>query len=247
MPKKKKEEGNDIPDWVVTYGDLMSLLLCFFILIAAFSELKQEREFRKAMESIKEALGFRGGLGMVNSQDNPMNSSINSLSEARQMSHNKKGEAESQNRSAVGREQEVKKLHEGVKAAVGAPVEFDPAQTELSDQAKAELVRIAEQIRGRRYIVEVRGHAFGFADQTGGQDLLDMSMIRARTVLDFLVRECGVDPRILRVVGAANHERVSANAQSLQNAAKNRRVEVVRTELTIEEADPDPDGVGRSR
>ena len=30
MAKKKKGGGGgDIPEWVVTYGDLMSLLLCF--------------------------------------------------------------------------------------------------------------------------------------------------------------------------------------------------------------------------
>ena len=57
MAKRKKAEGGDIPEWVVTYGDLMSLLLCFFILIAAFSEIKKEREYQEVVRSIQEAFG----------------------------------------------------------------------------------------------------------------------------------------------------------------------------------------------
>jgi flagellar motor protein MotB len=53
MPKRRQESGGGVPEWVVTYGDLMSLLLCFFILLAAFSELKQPREFREVLEKIK--------------------------------------------------------------------------------------------------------------------------------------------------------------------------------------------------
>ena len=52
-PKKPKSSGNEVPEWILTYGDLMSLLLCFFILLAAFSEIKQPREYQMIIESIK--------------------------------------------------------------------------------------------------------------------------------------------------------------------------------------------------
>ena len=64
MAKRKPPKGSDIPEWVVTYGDLMSLLLCFFILLVAFSEPKKPDEFRKVLEKIREALGFKGGIGV---------------------------------------------------------------------------------------------------------------------------------------------------------------------------------------
>jgi len=34
----KQELGGDTPAWVVTFADLMSLLLCFFVLLLSFSE-----------------------------------------------------------------------------------------------------------------------------------------------------------------------------------------------------------------
>lgn len=48
------EEG--APSWTVTFGDMMSLLLTFFILLFSMSELKVE-EFLLASQSLREALG----------------------------------------------------------------------------------------------------------------------------------------------------------------------------------------------
>jgi len=58
MAKKHKcpECKKGAPAWMVTYGDLMSLLLTFFVLIVSFSSI-QEVEFAKAMGSLKGALG----------------------------------------------------------------------------------------------------------------------------------------------------------------------------------------------
>ncbi len=49
-------EEPGIPGWVVTYGDMMSLLLTFFILLVSFSSI-QESKFKEAMESLQGALG----------------------------------------------------------------------------------------------------------------------------------------------------------------------------------------------
>lgn len=56
--RKKQSEGEGgAPGWVVTYGDMMSLLLTFFILLASFSTISQ-KDFEKAMGSIEGALSF---------------------------------------------------------------------------------------------------------------------------------------------------------------------------------------------
>ena len=50
------DEGGGAPAWMVTYGDLMSLLLTFFVLLLSFSTVHED-EFRKAMASLQGALG----------------------------------------------------------------------------------------------------------------------------------------------------------------------------------------------
>lgn len=53
--EQKCPEG--LPEWLATFADLMSLLLCFFVLIVSFSSMQQV-EFNKAMGSLKGALGI---------------------------------------------------------------------------------------------------------------------------------------------------------------------------------------------
>ena len=50
------EEG--APAWVVTFGDLMSLLLCFFILMLSFSEMDRNK-YRIVSGSLKNAFGMQ--------------------------------------------------------------------------------------------------------------------------------------------------------------------------------------------
>ena len=46
------------PEWIITFADLMTLLMCFFILLVAFSELDIKR-YRMIAGSMKEAFGVQ--------------------------------------------------------------------------------------------------------------------------------------------------------------------------------------------
>ena len=54
-----------VPAWVVTYGDMMSLLLTFFIMLVSMSELKDEGKNRAALNSMKEIFGPMAGTSGV--------------------------------------------------------------------------------------------------------------------------------------------------------------------------------------
>ena len=58
MLKREKKPPAGVPGWIVTFADLMSLLLTFFILILSFSTIS-EPKFESAMGSVKEALGVK--------------------------------------------------------------------------------------------------------------------------------------------------------------------------------------------
>jgi len=55
-PIDEEEEG--APAWVVTFGDLMSLLLCFFVLLLSFSEMDRNK-YRVVSGSVKNAFGIQ--------------------------------------------------------------------------------------------------------------------------------------------------------------------------------------------
>lgn len=53
---RRCEEG--LPPWLATFADLMSLLMCFFVLLLSFAEIDAVR-FKKMAESLKDAFGVQ--------------------------------------------------------------------------------------------------------------------------------------------------------------------------------------------
>jgi len=63
LPESVPEEVEEgAPAWVLTFGDLMSLLLTFFILLFSMSSVESEK-FKAAAQSLQEAFGVADGEG----------------------------------------------------------------------------------------------------------------------------------------------------------------------------------------
>ena len=252
MAKRKRQEEDGVPQWVVTYGDLMSLLLTFFILLASFSELKQPREYRKIIEQIKESLGMDGGLGQLNIPDSATNSTMSILPEQAKRGQDALFINKQNEDNVVGRHDKVSVVHDGDYFAKGGSVRFGPGVAELSESdEKMLLSSVAPELLGRRNVARIVGHAWGREDAEagggGGDGLMRIAMDRALAVQDVLVREGGVDPAILRIELAANREPAEVPGYGDSGGAENRRVQVYLTDRMVDEVHPDPLGTGRGR
>ncbi|MGI9387958.1 MAG: OmpA/MotB family protein [Methyloligellaceae bacterium] len=58
MARKKQEAGGGVPEWLVTFADLMSILVCFFVLIISFS-IQDKEKLQVVAGSMREAFGIR--------------------------------------------------------------------------------------------------------------------------------------------------------------------------------------------
>lgn len=67
-----EEEKPGIPAWVVTFADLMSLLLCFFVLLLSFSEIDAQK-FKQIAGELSAAFGVQRDVPAV---EMPMGTSI---------------------------------------------------------------------------------------------------------------------------------------------------------------------------
>ncbi len=54
----KEEQKAGVPAWVMTFADLMTLLMCFFVLMLAFSEMDVQK-FKVLSGSVREAFGVQ--------------------------------------------------------------------------------------------------------------------------------------------------------------------------------------------
>lgn len=247
MAKRKQRPKAEVPEWVVTYGDLMSLLLTFFILLAAFSELKQPREYQKVLDAIKEALGVQGGMGVSQVPESTNNSMVNFFREKAKRDGELRNTLEDVDPSVVGRQEKSAIIQEGALHAIGGSVLFEPGSAELN-RAGREMLRneVAPKIKGLRYICRVIGHSWGMEDRRQGHSHRELGFLRADAVIDFLVRECGVDPSILQAVTFGEHAPMVLAAGPGQDDGVNRRVQIYQSGQTIDQVHPDPNFTGAS-
>lgn len=68
----KEEAHAGAPAWVMTFADLMSLLMCFFVLLLAFSEM-DVLKFKQLSGSMKAAFGVQR---MIKADEIPKGTSI---------------------------------------------------------------------------------------------------------------------------------------------------------------------------
>ncbi len=73
MARKKAADGGGIPEWLVTFADLMSILVCFFVLIISFSIQDQEK-LQVVAGSMRDAFGVlavQRKSGVIEKDGNP--------------------------------------------------------------------------------------------------------------------------------------------------------------------------------
>ncbi len=156
--KRRKKPVKGVPEWVVTFGDMMSLLLCFFILLQMFSELKRDHEYQRVITAIKEAFGYAGGVGVLPIDDPPITSIVEQFEEMAIKRFEDVNSSQSPTKSIQGRRMRVKKLREGVVFTIGGPTMFDEFSEVIKPSAQRELEKLSVLLAGRSYKIVVRGH-----------------------------------------------------------------------------------------
>lgn len=242
MARRQKKQSGGIPEWVVTFGDMMSLLLCFFILLAAFSELKRDHEYQRVITAVKEAFGYSGGVGVLPTDDIPFQSMLE-LMEQLEMQQSKREATNRISESDVdgtsGKKTKVTRVRDGTMFTVGGALTFEPGSADLKPEAEGELLRIAQILKGRQNKIAIRGHTSSkvLPPSSPFRDLYDLSYYRAKAVADFLVEQGGINRTLLIVEARADTEPMETRKFSSQAQAVNRRVEIFMTEVTADAFD----------
>lgn len=222
---------------MVTYGDMMSLLLAFFVMLVALSEIKKEDQFRAIVEKIREAFGGPGGGGQIPARaDSTVN--LIPLIETKGRQHKKeRRRSEARVPGIVGPQTVVTDVRPGERLVVGGRIWFEPGSSRLRDDLKRGLMKVAEQLIGRKTKIDLRGHASSreVAAPSPYPDLWALSHARARTVMEYLIMSGPkkLDPARFRLVACADYEPVKQKVFSIADLRSNRRVEIVEREELV--------------
>jgi len=123
MPGKREEAQQGAPAWVLTYGDMMSLLLCFFIALVSMGEIKKDR-FQQAVESLQRAFGgIESGMEFMPIETKSRNTLIEKLL-GLQISVNPDKKGDTAEEGTHGKKFRVTNVPEGLQVVVGGRVAF---------------------------------------------------------------------------------------------------------------------------
>jgi chemotaxis protein MotB len=223
--KKKEEEVEEgAPGWVVTYGDMMSLLLTFFILILSFSTIQQAK-FEEATASIKRSLGFmpKNTSVLKYPKPNPAYGSDESQRVLNEMMEFKAQISEQKMTDNI----KVMLTDKGARFIIYDPLLFESGSATLKAAAEVPLMLIAGMIaKFPDTDVRIEGHTDDVPISTYlFKSNWELSSSRALSVLHFFVEKAKLTPYRLGATGYGEFRPISANVSS-EARAKNRRVEI---------------------
>ncbi len=224
------EEDPDpgIPEWVVTFGDMMSLLLTFFIMLVSMSELKEEERFQAMLESMRRQFGHDSAMATVIPGQSQANSNMSYIAPSQSRSLRKNLQDGGNDVQAVtGEHNRVQTIRQGRNATTGGVIYFDELSSELTDEAKAALIDIAKQVAGKPQKLEIRGHtSLRPVDPARGlRDHWDLGFARCYNAMEFLIRQ-GIEPQRIRLGSAGAFEPLDLGLDP-EDRKRNARVEVL--------------------
>ena len=206
----EEEPEPGIPEWVVTFGDMMSLLLTFFIMLVSMSEMKQEEKFQAMVESMRKQFGHDKSLAsLIPGSIRPRNSSLQHVASQGRAKKKDTLQGGQEQKAVTGENDRVQIIRPGDDSSSGGVIYFDEEATELTEKNKQSLQQIIHQIAGKPQKIEIRGHTSRkpIDPKLGLQDHWDLSYTRCRNTMDFLLEQ-GIDPSRIRLGPAGVNEPV---------------------------------------
>ena len=187
----KCEEG--LPPWLATFADLMSLLMCFFVLLLSFAEMDAIR-FKRMADSMKDAFGVQKRI--------PANEIVQGVSVIKQEFSPNLVNDPSPINEITQRTTEAEKKNPELKDGKGDGEKSNRADAELSDEAllEAALKKIEEDVKlqamelGRLLQKEIEQGVVSV--ETGGTRII----VRIREKGSFASGSADLDPGFVKVL-----------------------------------------------
>ncbi len=223
-----EEEKARIPEWIVTFGDMMSLLLTFFIMLASMSEVKEEQMFQAMMESMRRQFGHELSMAsLVPGMARPRNAAIAKLAamgRARRFNTMNGGDKV---KAPVGDHPRVKSIRDAQHVTTGGVILFEFGSAKLTKKHERLLKAAAHQVGGMLQKIKISGHTSSrpLPPNSPHEDLRELAYARCAKVQDYLVK-LGIDSKRIRLdVVADNEPKHIGNDPLLEK--ENSRVEIV--------------------
>lgn len=219
------------PKWVVTFGDLMSLLLCFFVLLLSFSEMDRQK-YKQVAGSMEKAFGVQRqtkvmevpkGMKMI-AKDFDQEVIATRIKEElgqeiKELVETHLPDIEDQISIEEGENEVIIRL-------MGEST-FASGKADIRPQLKPLLKKAGQLLNAADGDIIVSGHTDNVPIHNGRYPSnLRLSIARAAAVAEFLLAHSRIDPKRISTMGFGEYRPIVPN-DSVKTRQKNRRVEII--------------------
>ena len=200
--------------WVVPYGNLMTILMIFFLVLYAFSFVVSGERFETIVQSLQKDVG-----GEV---DKEYMERVIRKARERELAEKMDGLIDEKRLKKFAN---VKIDKEGIKVVFRSPVIFDLGNAELKPEIISVLSAVARVIKDMPNEVVVGGHTDDRPIMSGEfRSNWELSAARAFSVIRYFIGQ-GVDPARLSAIGYGEYRPLYPN-DTEEHCAFNRRIEI---------------------
>lgn len=243
---KKYQDDPDPPEnserWMITYSDLITLLLVFFIIMYTMAKMDNQK-FEAVKESLAGALksgqqNIRvGKTGILKDMPIPKTSASDAAKEAAKQEQKKLEQMEIQINNLVQKynlqgyitvTQEERGLDIEIRNELNKIILFNSGSADLNPPAEEIILKIGYLLNELPdNFIRIEGHTDNKPIHNKLFDTnWDLANARASTVTKVLINSCGVSPKRLSTVGYGEFKPVASN-DTEEGRAQNRRVSIV--------------------
>ncbi len=234
MPHNNNQQNNNeensggSPAWMTTFGDMMTLLLVFFVLLYSFSVMDLNK-FQGFISALQNQLGVLQGGETISEAPNIESGTIDDnfaepLENMSQIMNEMQSYIEENNlQDRVNIEQKRK----GLVISFTGELLYELGRAELREQGREVLTMISNNLINIPNDIMIEGHTDNLPIRNEEfPSNWELSTARAVNVIKFLIEEQGFEPRRLSAAGYSQYRPVSDN-DTPEGRNENRRVEIV--------------------
>lgn len=211
LPVDNSEKG--APKWIVLYGDLMSVILIFFVLLFSMSSTNKVK-YQQSVQSMQKAMLSKKQVANLEKTD------IEKLIEIKEQLDKNFQNTEMRNYITTDFDKN------GIRIVIKDSVFFQSGDNNLLVTAIPILDTIATALHSNKYPIIVEGHTDDIPISTDFfPSNWELATARASSVVRYFIHYGDLDPNRLVASGYAEFRPIAENNSS-SNRAKNRRVEI---------------------
>ncbi|MEN2769171.1 flagellar motor protein MotS [Ornithinibacillus xuwenensis] len=247
---RRKKDDKGAPKWMVTYSDMVTLILVFFILLFSMSQIDASK-FEAISESFRNRMIFDfspSPVPMENPTENTSNEEKGQTTNEFEVPSEDKKESESDVEEAAQEDslhdlmQEVEsyldennlnnfvsanRSERGVVLVLQDSILFDPGEAEILPSALPFLTKVGTLLSQIDNDIKVEGHTDNIPMSSYRYPSnWELSGARASSVVRFLVDENKLKDTRFSISGYGDTRPLAPN-DNANNRSKNRRVEIV--------------------